>query len=251
MQPLRRGNIRLAATVLLLRDAVDDLEVFMLKRPGGIDFPDLHVFPGGKVDEADDIDPLCDGLNDAEASRLLGLDAGGIRYWVAAVRECFEECGVLLARRNGEILRLEDASERRRFDGYRALVTEGALGFVDMCRQESLTIACDRMMYYSHWLTPEVAPRRFDTRFFCAVMPAGQQALGHHWETVDSDWIAPVEALARHERGEWQMIHPTFTSLKSLLPFARADEAMAAVLAETHLPELTDKLRSEGMQDLR
>ena len=251
MQPIERGNIRLAATVLLLRDVGADMEVFMLKRPGGVDFPDLHVFPGGKVDQEDHIDPLCDGLDDVRASTLLGLGGGGIRYWVAAVRECFEECGVLLARRDGELVRLDEAGERERFEGYRDAVISGDLPFVQMCRDEGLTIACDKVMYFSHWLTPEVAPRRFDTRFFCAAMPEGQQTLAHHWETADSDWVVPGEALARLDRGEWQMIHPTFTSLKSLLPYSTAQETMSAVRAEAHLPELTDKLRSEGMQDLR
>ncbi len=223
----------------------------MLKRPGGVDFPDLHVFPGGKVDDEDHIDPLCDGLNDAEASALLGLSAGGIRYWVAAVRECFEECGVLLARRDGELLRLDQAEERERFERYRVKVMEEGFSFVEMCRDEGLTIACDQVIYFSHWLTPEMAPRRFDTRFFCAAMPAGQQTLAHHWETADSDWTRPVDALTRMDEGEWQMIHPTFMTLRSLSPYGGVAQALDAALAESHLPELTDKLRSEGMQDLR
>ena len=223
----------------------------MLKRPGGIDFPDLHVFPGGKVDEDDDLDELCDALTDRQASELLGLSSGAARYWVAAARECFEECGILLARRDGEMIRFDDPAERDRFDGHRRELTGGRLRFAELLRGEGLTIACDQMVYFSHWLTPESAPRRFDTRFFCASLPAGQRTLAHEWETADSDWIPPESALARHEQGEWQMIHPTFVTLMSLQQYPTLAAVMAAALEESHLPELTAELNAQGMQTLR
>ena len=101
MQALERDNIRLAATVMLIRDTADGLQVYMVKRPGKGAFPDLHVFPGGKVD-ADDFAPdVTADLDDAQASKTLGISAGGIRYWVAVVRECFEECGVLIINQAG------------------------------------------------------------------------------------------------------------------------------------------------------
>ena len=99
MEPLARENIRLAASVLVVRDVpAGGIELFMLQRPGQAVFPNLHVFPGGKVDESDFLPDICVGIDDERASRSLGVSAGGIRYWVAVVRECFEECGVLLAR---------------------------------------------------------------------------------------------------------------------------------------------------------
>ncbi len=98
MQALVKGNIRLAATVMLIRDGAQGLEVFMIQRPSKGDFPDIHVFPGGKVDVGDFSPEICFGLGDLEASERLDVTSGGLRYWIAVARECFEECGVLLAR---------------------------------------------------------------------------------------------------------------------------------------------------------
>lgn len=251
MQPLTRGNIRLAATILLVRDAPGGPEVFMMQRPGVGDFPDLHVFPGGKVDEADFAPALLEGLGDAEANTLLGLNAGALRYWVAAIRECFEECGVLLAYRNGGLIRWADEGEVERFNGYRQRLIDGDLTMTAMCRDESLTLAADRVRYFSHWITPEQAPRRFDTRFFIAAMPDSQETIAHHWEAADDEWVRPRDALAAHAAGRWQMIAPTLITLDSIAAFTSAAEILEAVTAEAHIGELTDDLRTQGMHSLR
>lgn len=251
MQPIARDNIRLAASVLLLRDTEHRPEVFMLKRPGRGDFPDLHVFPGGKVDEDDLVPEYLDDLDDGHANRLLGLNAGAIRYWVTAIRECFEECGVLLARRNGKLLELSDAKEVERFDGYRHRLIDARMSMAELCREENLTLAADHLLYFSHWLTPAVVPRRFDTRFFIARMPAAQETAAHHWETAGSEWVVPDQALAAAAAGQWQMISPTLTSLKSIAGYASVTEVFDAVQHQQHLPELTDELRSQGMQPIR
>ena len=149
MQPLLRGNIRLAATILLIREGDGGPEVFMMKRPGGVDFPDLHVFPGGKVDEGDFAPELVSGLTPAVADRLLGIEAGGLRYWVAAIRECFEECGVLLAYRDGSLIRWADENEIERFNGYRQRLIDGDLRMLDVCRLENIRLAADRVLYFS------------------------------------------------------------------------------------------------------
>ena len=112
MQPLQRENIRLAATVMLIRDNPAGLQVYMVKRPGRGDFPDLHVFPGGKVDEDDWLPDSCPTLTDQEASARLGVSAGGLRYWVAVARECFEECGVLLANSVSGPIQLDAAQQQ-------------------------------------------------------------------------------------------------------------------------------------------
>jgi 8-oxo-dGTP pyrophosphatase MutT (NUDIX family) len=250
MQPLVQGNIRLAATILLVRNGAAGPEVFMMKRPGGVDFPDLHVFPGGKVDEADFAPTLVRGLPAAAADRLLGT-AGALRYWVTAVRECFEECGVLLAYRHGALIRWADAAEVARFDGYRQQLIDGNLSMLELCRRERLRLAADRVLYFSHWITPEQAPRRFDTRFFIAAMPDDQQTVAHAWETVDDEWVRPVEALAAFRVGRWQMISPTLTTLDSIAGFADVDGMLQAVRAETHVSGLTDELQRQGMHRLR
>jgi 8-oxo-dGTP pyrophosphatase MutT (NUDIX family) len=251
MQPLTRGNVRLAATILLLRDTGGGPEVFMMQRPGGVDFPDLHVFPGGKVDGNDFVPDLLEGLTDEEANRRLGLPAGGLRYWVAAIRECFEECGVLLAYRDGAPLRWCDGQEVERFDGYRQDLIDGRISMADLCRIERLRLAADRVEYFSHWITPEQVPRRFDTRFFIAAMPADQETVAHHWESAAAEWVRPADALRAHREGRWQMISPTLTTLASIAAFPDTRAVLAAVAAESHLGELTDELRRQGMHSLR
>ncbi len=251
MQPLERGNIRLAATVMLVRDTPRGVEVYMVKRPGRGDFPDLHVFPGGKVDAADWAPEICHGIADTVANRALGIGAGALRYWVAVARECFEECGVLLAYRDGVPLDFSTSAERSRFDAYRQRLLADELSFADICEREGLQVACDRLAYFSHWLTPEVAPRRFDTRFFVAAMPPDQHTLAHTDETADEDWESPAAALERYAANQWQMIDPTLRSLETLSQFDNVDEVLAGVNAGNHLMPLTQALRAQGMQPLR
>lgn len=251
MQPLTRDNIRLAATVVLLRQRRTGPEVFMMQRPGGGDFPDLHVFPGGKLDAADVLDPYVSGCSDATANRLLGLSGGGLRYWVAAIRECFEECGVLLARRHGAFVRLTQGAEMERFAGYRQQLIDGDLSMAELCERERIVLAADCLLYHSHWITPEMAPRRFDTRFFVARMPAQQATAAHATETADAHWVSPKSALAAHSNGDLRMIAPTLITLQTLAGHDRVDAIWEAVHGERHLPELTDELRHQGMHPLR
>lgn len=250
MEPLRRGNIRLAATVVLTRERRGGIEVFMIQRPGRGDFPNLHVFPGGKVDEADFLPELCDGIDEASADRAVGVAGGGLRYWVAAIRECFEECGVLFATAAGRPA-IDGEESQERFSGYRAMLIDGRLDMASLCAREGLRLACDEMLYFSHWLTPEAAARRFDTRFFVAAMPVRQNALAHETETQNGCWIRPAEAMRLCEAGEWQMIAPTLTTLRMIEPHAECKALLDAVRKEAHLPELTDYLRREGMQEIR
>lgn len=250
MQPLKRGNIRLAASVLLLRSGASGLEVFMFKRPGGVDFPDLHVFPGGKLDEQDLLSDCVSGCDETRADSLLGV-AGALRYWVAAIRECFEECGVLLARAGTELVDLSDQVVIEKFDRYRHALIDGDLSLVQLCEAERLHLAADELLYFSHWLTPEAAPRRFDTRFFIARMPAAQETAAHQWETAGSEWVDAADALEAGRSGDWRMIAPTMTTLESIARYGSLDELERAVREESHLPELSDTLRREGMMPLR
>ncbi len=222
----------------------------MMQRPGGVDFPDLHVFPGGKVDEGDFAPELIAGLPESAADRLLGVP-GGLRYWAAAIRECFEECGVLLAYRNGALIDWADEREVAHFNGYRQQLIDGELTMLDVCRREELRLAADRVLYFSHWITPEQAPRRFDTRFFIAAMPDNQETIAHAWETADDEWVRPRDALAAWEAGRWQMISPTLSTLNSIAGFSDVPSMLEAVLAESHLETLTDEMRRQGMHDLR
>jgi 8-oxo-dGTP pyrophosphatase MutT (NUDIX family) len=241
-------EIRKAATVLLLRPA-DPFEVFMVQRPGRGTFPNLHVFPGGKVDDADDgLERFCAGLGDAQAAAQLALPSGGLRYWVTAIRECFEECGVLLAYRDGALFEPNGDAEAARFDEYRNALAAGDLDLAALAEAEGLRFATDRVLYFSHWITPPSAPARFDTRFFVAAMPAGQRAVGHERETVSGSWVAPHDALAHQEAGRWQMIHPTLTTLGTVAEYDSVEAVMRAVAERSHIGDINANQSEQGMQ---
>ena len=225
---------RPSATVMLVRDGPQGPEVFLMKRSGFGSFGGLHVFPGGKVDPGDRVDPHVwevDGFGDAEASRILGLASGGLAYWVACIRECFEEAGVLLARRQGGgVLPLTDPTRRARFAGWREALNGGeAGGMAAMCAAEKLTLATDELAYVSHWITPITEPSRFDTRFFVARAPVDQQALHDGHETVESEWLRPDVALDRFSRGELNLISPTEKNLEAIAGHASTDALLKAL----------------------
>ena len=241
--------IRKAATILLLSQGGSGVEVFMVQRPGRGIFPNLHVFPGGKVEPADDgLAHLCEGLDDAHASAQLGVTDGGLRYWVTAIRECFEECGVLLAYRDDRPFVASGDDERARFDRSRDALAQGDDNLAALARREGLRLATDTVLYFSHWITPATAPARFDTRFFVAAMPDGQRAVGHSGETVAGTWVRPRDALASFDAGRWQMIHPTLTTLRTASRFDTVEDLLAAVAARRHQGEVTETLHEQGMQ---
>lgn len=240
-------EVRDAATVMLLRDGDGGLEVFMLRRRLQSDFVGgAYVFPGGAVDPPDRVvalEAVCAGRSDAEASQLLGVDRGGLAFWVAAVRECFEEAGVLLAYdRAGGLVRLDDPAAADRFSVHRRDVDSGARTLAEVCRDEGLRLAVDGMHFFSHWITPEGPPRRYDTRFFVARAPDGQEPLHDGRETITGTWITPDDALDRHRAGEFDLIFPTIRSLVALSRFAGADEALTAAAEASEVPTILPRL---------
>jgi 8-oxo-dGTP pyrophosphatase MutT (NUDIX family) len=232
--------IRHAATVMVVRDGHDGLEVFMVRRSMGAVFVGGgYVFPGGRVDDADahaDYEPVCSGLADGDASMLLRLDTNGLSYWVAAIREVFEEAGVLFAyRHDGTLIRFDDGDVEDRFASYRRELHRGTLSLVEMCRREQLVLAVDRLEYFAHWITPLGSPRRFDTRFFVAHAPLAQTPLHDDRETIDSVWVRPHDALNHLADGAWHMITPTIRNLENLARFPTASALVdAAAAARRH-----------------
>lgn len=249
--------IRAAATVLLVRDGADQVEVFMLRRNLNSDFVGgAYVFPGGGVDASDREDEglgaVCSGLDDATASARLGVESGGLAYWVAAVRECFEEAGVLLAGRDGQTIRFADPDTSARFAEARPQVYSGDLRIAALCADEGLTIELDDIVYLSHWVTPVGPPRRFDTRFFVARMPEEQTPLHDGGETVASEWIGVQTALERQRAGEFEMIFPTIRNLEDVARFGTVDELIADVRAREEIPEILPRIvrREDGSIDV-
>ena len=240
---------RLASAIMLLRDSASGqgIEVFMVRRVIQSDFmPDVYVFPGGSVSAddraAEQVEQVCMPVApvgaDPEGRTVLG---SGVR--AAAIRELFEEAGVLLAYRIGKMLAISD-EDTPRFAGYRQAFNERKGSLVEMAHAENLRLATDQLGYFAHWITPEGMPKRFDTHFFITTAPAEQQAAHDRLETSEGIWIAPAEALARSERGEFPLVFATIHQLHELAAFSTVAEALAATTTKhvaTHMPVLLEE----------
>ncbi len=240
---------RPAATLILVRDAAQGIEVLLMQR--GMDAAvggGAFVFPGGVLDPSDQDESLvsrCVGISDATASRLINLERGGIAYWIAALRECFEEAGLLLAYdEHDALLDLDNTDSGSRYADLRKRLNAGETLFADLCRTHNLRLATDRMAYWDHWITGAGRPRRYDTRFFIAVAPDAQSPSHDDGETVSNIWIRPAEALARYRAGEIELIFPTFKSLEMLAGFDSAGAAMAYARAPRPTPWMSPRSAS-------
>jgi 8-oxo-dGTP pyrophosphatase MutT (NUDIX family) len=211
-----------AATLVLLRDRPPtDVEVLLLQRHAGSKFAaGDYVFAGGKI-EADDMPPdgegFCRGLTAGQAGARLGgglAPRRALSYWVGAIREAFEEVGVLLAYGpDGRLLRIPPEAKLR-YEAYRTACQKANPAFFDMLRAEQLTLATDRLAYFAHWITPEEQPLRFDTRFFAALMPPEQEPVVDGHEIVDLKWLTPAEAISASHRKDIGLRTPTSKNLE-------------------------------------
>ncbi len=216
-----------AATILLVRDGEAGIESFMVKRHHQIDFASgALVFPGGK---------LAKGDSDA---RLRGLIDGADSYTdeelalaACAIREAFEESGILLARRGGALL---SAAEVDALDQYRAPLNDESLPLADFLEANGLRLAADTLVRFARWITPDMMPKRFDTWFFIAAAPEGQLGAHDGYESVDSVWVTPEQAIAEPER--WTVIFPT---RMNLLKLGQSKTVAAALSAAASKPVIT------------
>jgi 8-oxo-dGTP pyrophosphatase MutT (NUDIX family) len=220
-----------AATLILVRERGGLPEVLLLKRGAQARFmPNAYVFAGGAVDPADateEVYEACAGLDDNQASGRLALPANGLRFFVAAIREAFEECGLLLAYDPAD--RIVDLTgwDEARLRGLRAQVCAGQLGLAAICKLHGWRLAVDRLAYFDHWITPANLKRRFDTRFFIARAPALQNASLVGDEMSDLVWRSAAEALAGHSSGELLLMHATRTILGEIARFDHIDALFA------------------------
>jgi 8-oxo-dGTP pyrophosphatase MutT (NUDIX family) len=213
-----------AATILLVRDAPAGLEVFMVKRHHQVDFMSgALVFPGGKVEKGDGDPALAEYIDGASGwpDEMTALGA-------AAIREAFEESGILLARdsASGSFV---DESRLSGLEPYRPALERRETSLADMLRRERLRLALDQLVPFAHWITPEHMPKRFDTRFFIAPSPVGHAGRHDGRESVDSVWIAPERAVA--DRKSWNVVFPTRLNLMKLSAARTVAEALAAAKA--------------------
>jgi glyoxylase-like metal-dependent hydrolase (beta-lactamase superfamily II)/8-oxo-dGTP pyrophosphatase MutT (NUDIX family) len=202
----------------------------MMERTTAVEFAKgMHVFPGGALDRTDhhpEIASLCVGLDDKAASETLGIEQGGLAYWIAAIRECFEESGLLLGYRGTDQLLALAADEAERLAALRVEMAQSKLSFIDILLKEQVKAATDRIAYYSHWITQAGRPRRYDTRFFVAQAPEGQTALEDNHETVGQIWVRPDQAIDLHRSGSLNLMFPTIKTLESLAPFKFVEELL-------------------------
>jgi len=214
---------RHASTVVLARPAEDgSFEILLTRRPAQMRFlGGFYVFPGGTVhrdDYAPQIRARCRGLSDAQAGRILGLAREpeiALGHWVAVVRELFEEVGVLLCVSGADGART-DPSARKRIEAKRTAVVQKRMSFASFLESENLFCELSSLVYFDHWVTPEIYPMRFDTRFYIARLPSEQSALERSEEVTESLWIRPADAMARIDRRHFPILPPTTTVLQKL-----------------------------------
>ena len=232
-EPKKEGAApRPATTVLLLRpsqpgDAGSPLEVFMVVRHHQIDsFSGALVFPGGKLEEADGAPSLRARCGGADK-----IDDAELKFRVAGVREAFEECGVLLARKRGQRALIGAADIKGIEERWRAKLAKDEASIVDMVEAEDLEIATELMTPYAHWITPTFVPKRFDTWFFLAEAPEDQIALHDGSESTDSVWIGPQEAIEEAKAGKRTLVHATTKNLELLAEGKTVAGAISAASA--------------------
>jgi 8-oxo-dGTP pyrophosphatase MutT (NUDIX family) len=244
---------RPAATVITLRDSPEGYEILMLRRNLNSDFVGgAYVFPGGSVDDEDagaSGERLALGRSDASASARLGLERGGLAYYIACLRELFEEAGLLLAcDHDGTPVPFGDDETVHRLARSRREVNDGSLGFVAMMEREGLLLDLRGLEYVAHWITPVGPPRRFDTRFFVALAPEGQVATHDAGETVADQWVRPKDALDARRRGELEMILPTVRNLEAIADFTTSTDVLEYARSLADIPCIEPRIvNSDGV----
>lgn len=220
---------RHAATVVLLRDTAGGLEVYLLRRTGTMAFAaGMHVFPGGSVDPRDgEAATVWAGPPPADWARWLGCDDALARSLVcAAVRETFEESGVLLAGPGDD--RVVADTTGAEYERDRARLLDRSLSMAGMLAERGLVLRSDLLRPWAHWITPEFEPRRFDTRFFVAAVPPGQRPRHVSTEADRATWLPVAEAVAGYDEGALEMLPPTIVALREIAVLGTVEHVLAA-----------------------
>lgn len=239
-----------SATVILTRDSNQGpFKILLMRRHRNQDFMGgAFVFPGGRLDSGDcdpDLTSYANGFTAAEASRQLqapdlpGEKALGLFF--AALRETFEEAGVLLARDpSGQLVDLAEGEAAGRFAEYRLRLHQNRLSLRELAERERLQYALDLLIPYAHWITPEIESKRFSTRFFLARQPSEQLSSHDTIEMTKSQWISPSEAIEQQRAGQMLLMPPTLKTLEELSEFESLEELFRAARSRqirTILPE--------------
>jgi 8-oxo-dGTP pyrophosphatase MutT (NUDIX family) len=228
-----------SATVVLLRDGESALEAYLVKRHGRTSFGNAWAFPGGVVNASDArVHNSCRGIDPEKLDRMLDAP-NAANYYSAAIRELFEETGVLLG---------TAAASAAEIDAARDALNDGRLAWDEFVDSARVALECDRLHYLSYWITPAGLPKRFATRFFLARMPVSEVA--HHCgrELIDCRWLTTSDALAEHREGRLSMIFPTVSTLEFLDAFENSEAAIAEAnrIAEEGIVPILPKAIDSG-----
>ena len=232
------GKLKEAATVILVRPGMDDSwEIFLARRHRQQSFmAGAFVFPGGQL-EASDADPefsrliwAPDDFNPQQALQDPGLTVEKARgFFIAAMRETFEEAGIMLAGdAGGNFITLEQEEDIARFSRYRRELNDNQISFAEILRREKILLFPAALIAYSHWITPESSAKRFDTLFFLARLPGGQKPIIDDTELTETLWVSPQDALRRQSLGEIVLMPPTLKTIIELSGYTSIDELFAA-----------------------
>ena len=218
---------RPSSTVVLVRKGDPEPEILMVLRRPGEAFGDNYTFPGGVLDDDEaEAAPYCEGKTAEEANASLGLKSGALDLYSAAVRELFEETGVLLARDGGGDWAFSHDSLEPLLIGVREQLDTGSLKWANLLRGHGLTIACDALHYFSFWETPICRPLRWATRFFLAELPPGRDAQHDGRELLNSRWMTVAQVLTAGEEGGMTLPFPTRMNLEKLSTFETLEDLL-------------------------
>ena len=246
---------KMAATIILVREGKEaGFEVFLLKRHEKSSFMGgNYVYPGGRVDREDglpEIFAFCQGISKEwahQAFRGALSPEESLAHWVAGIRELFEEAGVLFAYdQTGRPFVSQNPLERDRFLSYRDQLEKGKMTFLQLAQEGKLLFALDQLHYYAHWITPQARPERFDTRFFLARHPTGQEASHDQKETTIGLWITPQKALEENSKGGVVLSPPTLKTLEDLSRYESIDGVLNSLKGNEIRPVLPILTRIPG-----
>ena len=238
---------------MIVRDSDIGVQVFMMKRSLRSSFGGIWVFPGGILEDQDqDIAKknYCNGIDEKKAKAILNYDQESLTYWIASLRETFEETGALIAKRDNNSFFTPTEDEAINLERLRSDLNNGKISFISILKQLKLKIALERLIYISHWITPDVETKRYTTRFFLTSLNEEVTMTHDDLEGTDSKWIGINEALEAHKAGRISLIMPTIKNLESISSYKNTQEMISAknAIKAKDIPAIEPKFFKENGQ---
>ena len=238
---------------MIVRDSDIGVQVFMMKRSLRSSFGGIWVFPGGILEDQDqDIAKknYCNGIDEKKAKAILNYDQESLTYWIASLRETFEETGALIANRDNNSFFTPTEDEAINLERLRSDLNNGKISFISILKQLKLKIALERLIYISHWITPDVETKRYTTRFFLTSLNEEVTMTHDDLEGSDSKWIGINEVLEEHKAGRISLIMPTIKNLESISSYKNTQEMISAknAIKAKDIPAIEPKFFKENGQ---